>query len=581
MKTDNKKLAQFLVDSGLLELQDIEKAEQEAGEKSWTKHLIDKGKISEEQLSKAYAYITGIPYVNLDNVFIPKNVLRIIPESIAKKNNIVAFQKEKGRIKVAMLDPEDLPVIDFIRKKTGVKIVPCLTSRESIHKVLNQYQKSLRVEFSEIIDKNSRTALAKNEGEQDLKKVATDLPVIKIVDTLIKHAILQQASDIHIEPNEEGVVVRYRIDGILHDAMTLPKEILPFVVARVKVLSNLKLDEHRLPQDGRFKMLDDDLNYSFRVSVIPVYGGEKVVMRILNESSKGLTLEQVGFEGRSLEIVQSNIRKPHGMVLISGPTGSGKTTTLYTMIDIVNSREVNISTVEDPIEYRMPGVNQTQVNSKIGLTFSAGLRSLLRQDPDIIMVGEIRDSETAEIAAHAAMTGHLVFSTIHTNSAAGAFPRLIEMGVEPFLVASTVNVVIAQRLVRRICPNCTAAYSLDDAAISSLERTLDVDAIMEVIQRDPRVAQKLETAKTFSKIPLQKGAGCDHCGQSGYKGRVGIFEVLEADDEVSKLISQEKTSLEIENLARKKGMLTMLEDGFIKVITGVTTLEEVLRVTKE
>ena len=581
MKTDNKKLAQFLVDSGLLELQDIEKAEQEAGEKSWTKHLTDKGKISEEQLSKAYAYITGIPYVNLDNVFIPKNVLRIIPESIAKKNNIVAFQKEKGRIKVAMLDPEDLPVIDFIRKKTGVKIVPCLTSRESIHKVLNQYQKSLRVEFSEIIDKNSRTALAKNEGEQDLKKVATDLPVIKIVDTLIKHAILQQASDIHIEPNEEGVVVRYRIDGILHDAMTLPKEILPFVVARVKVLSNLKLDEHRLPQDGRFKMLDEDLNYSFRVSVIPVYGGEKVVMRILNESSKGLTLEQVGFEGRALEIVQSNIRKPHGMVLISGPTGSGKTTTLYTMIDIVNSREVNISTVEDPIEYRMPGVNQTQVNSKIGLTFSAGLRSLLRQDPDIIMVGEIRDSETAEIAAHAAMTGHLVFSTIHTNSAAGAFPRLIEMGVEPFLVASTVNVVIAQRLVRRICPNCTAAYALDEAAISSLERSLDVDAIMEVIQLDPRVAQKLETAKTFSKIPLQKGAGCDHCGQSGYKGRVGIFEVLEADDEISKLISQEKTSLEIENLARKKGMLTMLEDGFIKVITGVTTLEEVLRVTKE
>lgn len=581
MKTDNKKLAQFLVDSGLLTIQDIEKAQEEAGEDSWTKRLVETEKLSDEQLAKAYAYITGIPYVNLDNVFIPKEVLRIIPESIAKKNNIVAFQKEKGRIKVAMLNPEDLPVIDFIRKKTGAKIVPCLTSRESIRKVLNQYQKSLQVEFGEIIDKNSKTALAKTDSEQDLQKAATDLPVIKIVNTLIKHAILQQSSDIHVEPSEEGVVVRYRIDGILHDAMTLPKDILPFVVARIKVLSSLKLDEHRLPQDGRFKMVEEGSNYSFRVSVIPVYGGEKIVMRILNESSKGLTLEQVGLEGRALDIVQNNIRKPHGMVLISGPTGSGKTTTLYTMIDIVNSREVNISTVEDPIEYRMPGVNQTQVSSKIGLTFSQGLRALLRQDPDIIMVGEIRDSETAEIAAHAAMTGHLVFSTIHTNSAAGAFPRLIEMGVESFLVASTVNVVIAQRLVRKICPNCTSTFYLDPVQVETLEKTIDLPQVIAAFQKDERVREKAQQLKSFEKIPFQKGVGCDRCGQSGYKGRLGIFEVLEADDDISRLISQEKSSLEIETVAKEKGMCTMLEDGFIKAVLGVTSIEEVLRVTKE
>ena len=436
-----------------------------------------------------------------------------------------------------------------------------MASQSSIGKVLNQYQKSLEAEFGEIIEKNSQTALIKGSGTKDLAKAATDLPVVKIVSTLIKHAIVQLASDIHVEPNEEGVIVRYRIDGMLHDIMTLPKEILPFIVARIKVLSSLKLDEHRLPQDGRFKITNDNLNVSFRVSVIPVYGGEKVVMRVLDESSKGLTLEQIGLDGELLEIVQRNIRRPNGMILISGPTGSGKTTTLYTMVDLLNSREVNINTIEDPIEYRMPGVNQTQVNPKIGLTFAIGLRALLRQDPDIMLVGEIRDKETAEISAHAAMTGHLVLSTIHTNSAAGAFPRLVDIGIEPYLVASTVNLVIAQRLVRKVCPNCVTSFKLDKEQIESLGKILDFNSLLEIVKNDPRIPEEIVKSASIEEMLFKKGAGCERCNNSGYKGRIGIFEILEVDEEIAKMVTQEKSMGELEKQAKSKGMKLMLEDG--------------------
>ncbi|MBU2025563.1 MAG: ATPase, T2SS/T4P/T4SS family [Patescibacteria group bacterium] len=588
MKKGEDQLTQFLVDSGLLTEKDIAQAKKNAQEGDWEDYLVKMNKISDEQLRKAYAYIHGIPYVNLENVFVPKEILRIVPETIARKYNIVAFAREKGKLKLAMLNPVDLPAIDFIRKKTELRIIPCLASRESIQKVLNQYQKSLQMEFGEIIERNSRTALIKNgkgdngDGEaESLKKAATDLPVVKIVSTLVRHAVAQMASDIHVEPGEQGVLVRYRVDGILHDVMTLPKEILPFVVARIKVLSNLKLDEHRLPQDGRFKINEDNLNVSFRVSVIPVYGGEKVVMRILDESSKGLTLEQVGLEGSNLEMVQAAIRKPNGMILVSGPTGSGKTTTLYTVIDLLNSREVNISTIEDPIEYRIQGINQTQVNPKIGLNFAIGLRSLLRQDPDIILVGEIRDKETAEIAAHSAMTGHLVLSTIHTNSAAGAMPRLIDMGIESYLVASTLNLIIAQRLVRKVCPNCVKTFNLDTKQIESLKKAINVDRCLEFLKKDARMPEEIRGINSIEEIKFSKGAGCDRCGTSGLKGRVGVFEVLEVDEEIAKMITQEKSSNDIEAAARQKGMRTMLEDGFLKAVLGITTIEEVLRVTKE
>jgi len=377
------------------------------------------------------------------------------------------------------------------------------------------------------------------------------------------------------------VHVRYRIDGILHDAMTLPRQISQGIIARIKVLSNLKLDEHRIPQDGRFKLEKDGAKMSFRVSVLPIFDGEKIVMRLLDESSKGLTLEKMGFYGHGLETIHRQIKKPNGMVLVTGPTGSGKTTTLYTVMDILNTPEVNISTVEDPVEYRMPRINQTQIYPKVGLTFAAGLRSLLRQDPDIIMVGEIRDKETMEMAIHAAMTGHLVLSTLHTNSAAGTLPRLIDMGAEPFLLASTLNVVIAQRLVRRLCPDCRKEYVLDEKMLKTLGENYDMDNILEVIKKSGILKGTVGEKDKWSDIKLHQIGGCEQCGGSGYHGRIGIFEVLEVDDDMKKMVSQKASTEEIEIVAKEKGMLTMVEDGFVKTIQGITSIEEVLRVTQE
>jgi type IV pilus assembly protein PilB len=391
---------------------------------------------------------------------------------------------------------------------------------------------------------------------------------------------LQEASDIHIEPDEKEVRVRYRLDGILHDAMTLPRAVLDGIVARIKILSNLKLDEHRLPQDGRFKIEQESRKVAFRVSMLPVYSGEKVVMRLLDESSKGLTLEGMGLWGEPLEKIHRAIKKPNGMLLVTGPTGSGKTTTLYTIMDILNQPQVNISTVEDPIEYKMFRINQTQVNPSIGLTFSQGLRALLRQDPDIIMVGEIRDEETMEIAIHAAMTGHLVLSTLHTNSAAGTVPRLLDMGAEPFLVASTINVVMAQRLVRKLCPDCRQEYVLDEELINSLKKQFDLDRIFELAQKNNLLGKNAVENKDWTKIKFYRPGGCSRCRKEGYKGRVGIFEVIDITDTISQMIAKGATSDHIEAQAQKDGMMKMIEDGMIKSIQGVTSIEEILRVTE-
>ena len=471
MKVDIKQLREFLLDAGLVDeatvnkaMAKAEKSNQELGE-----ILLDMKALDEEDLRKMYAYILGIPYVDLEKEKIPKDILQLIPEPIASKNNIVAFQKNNKELRVAMLNPDDIQTIDFIKKKTGLKISACFTSKGSIEAVLKQYKKSLQAEFGDIIDDNGE----QTSDQDSLEKITQDLPIIKIVDTLLKHAILQSASDIHIEPDENEVHVRYRIDGILHETMTLPKQVLPGIIARVKVLSNLKLDEHRIPQDGRFKIEEGEKKIAFRVSILPVYDGEKIVMRVLDESSKGLTLESMGLWGKSLEQVHGAIKRPNGMILVTGPTGSGKTTTLYTTMDILNTPEVNISTIEDPIEYRMPRINQTQVKPKVGMTFASGLRALLRQDPDIIMVGEIRDSETMQIAMNAAMTGHLVLSTLHTNSAAAAIPRMLDMKAEAFLVASTVNVLIAQRLVRKICSDCKDKFTLDKKQAAELNNSVD------------------------------------------------------------------------------------------------------------
>ena len=597
MQVEDSQLKLFLTDFGLVSKDDLRLALSEArkNNKKLEEVVLKKKLISKEELNKLKAYILGIPFVNLKESEINPEILKIIPEPVSRQYKAIAFDKQGIQLKVAMLDPNDLQFIDFISKKTGLKIIPCFTDEEGIKKALKLFQKSLKAEFGEMVgdvniseDEGDEEELVIKSGKDDkeeirvdLKKAAEDLPVIKIVDTLLKHAILQGASDIHIEPEEKDVVVRYRIDGVLHDAMTLPEIILPGIVARIKILSNLKIDEHRLPQDGRFKIESSDYKVAFRVSIIPVFDGEKIVMRLLDESSNNLTLEQIGFRKRDLKIINDEIKKPNGMVLVVGPTGSGKTTTLYTISAILNTPDVNISTLEDPIEYRMSRVNQSQINSKINFTFASGLRALLRQDPDIIMVGEIRDRETAELAVHAALTGHLVLSTLHTNSAAGTLPRLAEMGVESFLVASTTNVIISQRLVRKICSECREEYKFDESLYNSFSENFDVDAMSEIIRKNKIVKKSYKSNKEmWLDLKFARGKGCSKC-RNGYKGRLGVFEVLRISEKIKELINNSAPGEKIEEAARADGMTTMLEDGVIKFVQGLTTIEEVVRVTKE
>ena len=582
MKVEPQQLKAFLLDANLVTEKQFKKAQRIAEKtKQRVGHvLVSEGLISEEELIKMEAYILGIPFVNLEKEIVPPEVLKIIPEPIARHYNIVAFRKKENNLEVAMLDPEDLRTIDFIKKKSNLRILPRLTTQKSIKNVLKQYKKTLQAEFSQIIKKQAQDVKTiKEEGEkqggEELKKVAEEIPIVRLVETLLKHAIMENASDIHIEPMEKEVLVRYRIDGILHDAMTLPKHISPGIVARIKVLSNLKLDEHRLPQDGRFKLEVEGDKYSVRVSILPVFDGEKIVMRLLSETSKGFTLEELGFRGQALEQVQTALRKPVGLVLVTGPTGSGKTTTLYAMMEILNTPEVNISTIEDPIEYRMPRINQTQVRPKIGLTFAEGLRSLVRQDPDIIMVGEIRDNETAGLAINAALTGHLVLSTLHTNNAAGAIPRLIDMKVEPFLISSTLDIIIAQRLVRRLCEE-KEEYHLTDSEIKKIAKYCDIKQVTKVLQEEKLLKRKecLKDATFYRPKPTKK------C-KTGYKGRLGIYEVLPVTQSIKELIVKNANTDQIQAQAQKEGMRTMIEDGFVKAVQGITSIEEVLRVIIE
>ncbi|MBI2121202.1 MAG: Flp pilus assembly complex ATPase component TadA [Candidatus Wildermuthbacteria bacterium] len=583
MRVEPEQLKTFLLDAGLVTQAQMKAAEQKAKKQKQrlAEVLVAEGAISHEQLIKMEAYILGIPFVNLENEKVDSDVLRVIPEPIARAHNIVAFRKTDQNLEVAMLDPDDLGTIDFIKKKSNLRIVPRLTTPESMKRVLRQYSKTLEAEFGDIIKNEiggiktlKDTDENKHEGET-LEKVAEELPVIRIVDTLLKHAILQRASDIHIEPTDQEVVVRYRIDGILRDAMVLPKQAASGIVARVKVLSNLKLDEHRLPQDGRFKVESDEYKYSVRVSILPVFDGEKIVMRLLPENTSALSLEQLGFTGWSLEEVHKSLRRPVGMVLVTGPTGSGKTTTLYSMMGILNTPQVNISTVEDPIEYRIPRVNQTQVNPKIKLTFASGLRSLLRQDPNIIMVGEIRDEETANLAINAALTGHLVLSTLHTNSAAGAIPRLIDMGAEPFLISSTLSIILAQRLVRRLHEN-KEEYKLTDEMIAQCAPYCDMARVERILKAE----RVLPSRKTMRDVVFYRPKPSKDA-PDGYKGRLGIYEALPVHESIKELIVKRATSDEIQARAQQEGMITMVEDGFLKASRGMTTIEEVLRVVAE
>ncbi len=577
------KLKKFILDSGLASRAEVLAAEKDVEKEGGSVGdvLVKQGKISADDLRRVQAYILGIPFVDLRGQKIDFAILSLVPEPIARKHNIVAFRRTDTGLEVAMLDVDDLEAIDFVRKKVGARILTRLTDQESIKSVLLQYQKSLKAEFGDIIQEEAKTIQMLKEddenpaSEKDLKKLAEDLPVVRIVDTLLNHAIIQNASDIHIEPMENQLLVRYRIDGILHDAMVLPRDSAPGITARIKVLSNLKLDKKRLPQDGRFKIQLILEKVSFRVSTLPTHHGEKTVMRLLRESSGGFSLESLGFHGQGLDALHDAMNQHVGMLLVTGPTGSGKTTTLYTLLDILNTPDVNISTIEDPVEYQMPRINQTQVKPEIGLTFAMGLRALLRQDPDIIMVGEIRDGETASLGINAALTGHLVLSTLHTNSAAGTIPRFTDMGAEPFLIVSPVKVIIGQRLVRKLC-GTKEKYHLTKGEIEALGKKADLDKILSALKKEGIVGKDAD----WETIPFYKPKPSPECDE-GFKGRLSIHEVLTMSPTIRELALVNAGADKIEAQARKEGMLTMLEDGIFQAAAGLTTIEEVFRVVSE
>jgi type IV pilus assembly protein PilB len=524
----------------------------------------DKLDASIQSLSKS----VNIGYIDLSTLTIDKEVLELIPAHIAQKYQLVAIEKTDDKLIVAMIDPGDREAIDIVERQTGLTIEPKITTSSELQHALDQYGADASALSSITGEEMTETdPAAQQEAMQDAE--SNDAPAAKAVNTILERAVRDKASDIHIEPTDKVVVVRYRIDGILQQVMELPKAIQSALVSRLKIMSSLKIDESRLPQDGRLRIILDRHPVDFRLSTLPTVNGEKVVMRILDEASGMLTFEDLGLRGENLRRIEDNITKSHGMLLVTGPTGSGKTTTLYSAIGKIISPEINIITVEDPVEYRISGINQSQVNAGIGYDFASGLRSIVRQDPDVILIGEIRDLETATMAIHSALTGHVVLSTLHTNDAAGAVPRLIDMGIEPFLITSSTNVVLAQRLVRRICDECKEAIEFPEEALKE---------VYEEIEKIPEEhRKKIDTAKlTFSK-----GKGCSRCNNSGYKGRLGIYEALVVTESIKQLALKRVSSSELAEQAIKEGMITMKQDGILKVLDGITTLEEVWRVTKD
>jgi len=561
MKITNAKLRNLLVDNELISAKDFKKVEVEAkkSKKDIANILFDTSLISEDNLGKLIAGEYGYNFISLKKVELAAEAIKIIPEAVARKQQALAFNISKDKIKVAMADPDNIEFIRFLEKKTGKKVEPYYATEGDILNAMSVYQKDVAGAFDEIIKKAQKTDLSDDRRDQT---------IVDLVDSLIINAYQNGVSDIHIEPKEKGVLMRFRIDGILHDMINLPKEFQEPMVARLKILAKLRTDEHRAAQDGKIRFATDNIQLDIRISVIPILFGEKIVMRLLAEKGRRFTLSEIGLVDKDLERVQLAIKRPHGMILVTGPTGSGKTTTLYAMLKILNQREVNITTIEDPIEYAVEGINQIQANTKTGLTFAKGLRSVVRQDPDIIMIGEIRDEETASIAVNSALTGHLVLSTLHTNDAATTLPRLLDMGVEPFLVASTVNIAIAQRLVRRICMNCIMSTPVNAGQIKLIQDNPYIKNILKKYKRG-----KLE------KLVVYKGKGCSLCNDSGYKGRIGIYEVLELKENIRKLIINRASSEEIKRVAVfENDMITLVDNGIKKALDGQTTIEEVLRV---
>ncbi|HCM68048.1 MAG: hypothetical protein A2898_03655 [Candidatus Kerfeldbacteria bacterium RIFCSPLOWO2_01_FULL_48_11] len=526
-----------------------------------------------DKLLHIFSQYYKIPSIMLRNRIIAPYIINLIPKEIAEQHSIIIFKKLGQDVYIAVTNPENSQTVDFVKKKTGLEPKIFITSPQEITHGLKKYQNELEDEFSRIIQKSTAETLALHASPE---RLAEHVPIITMMNSIIERALSLRASDIHLEPTDSQVVIRFRVDGLLQQIVELPKELLRALVSRIKLMAHLKIDEHRMPQDGRFNFSFANRDIAVRTSVIPTLNGSKVVLRLLDTKEQLFHLRGLGFNGHDLHIIKKEIQRPHGIILVTGPTGSGKTTTLYTLLRMLNKEEVNICTIEDPIEYGLEGVNQMQVNTPAGLTFSSGLRSLLRQDPNILMVGEIRDADTADIALNAAMTGHLVLSTLHTNSAFLAFQRLIEMGVPPFLATSVTNLIIGQRLVRRICDGCRIPYRSMSKITETYADNLHLRENVEKLY-----SRKLIENRSLDSIKFTHGQGCKKCNFTGFRGRIGVYEVVTLDTDSSTSVLKDYSEKFVRTLAQSNGALTMLEDGILKVIQGATTFEEVLRAIKE
>ena len=575
------KLTALLVNEGLVSADVIAAAEKESAESS--KPLIalltEQGVVDDELLTHAIAQVSGVPYVNLSNTIVDQSVLGLLPEDIAERFMAVPLAEVQNRLAVAMIDANNVQAVDYLANRIQRPLKVFMASEEGVRHVLDQYRTDLSGvnEAAAASEEESQTTASSN-----VKTIVQDSPISKALSTILEYAVKTRASDIHIEPLEKALKIRCRVDGVLREIMQLPKSIEPALVSRIKILSNLKIDEHRIPQDGQFAVNVNSKEVDLRIAISPVVWGEQVVIRLLDKSGNSFDLEQMGYAGRGLRAIRKGVKRPNGMILTSGPTGSGKSTSLYALIKEIKDDSVNIVTLEDPVEYKMDGVNQIQVNADVGLTFASGLRSILRQDPDVVMVGEIRDSETANLAVQAALTGHLVFSTLHTNSAAGVLPRLLDMGIEPFLIASTVNTIIGQRLVRRVAAKRDAYQStaVETQNILATVGHLLPKTAADVVRISEDLGYKDLPLAGQNAYTLVKGHDSPQTPR-GYSGRAGLYEVMDVDEDIQNLIVKRSTSAEIQRLAVEKGMVTMRQDGYLKALQGLTTLEEVNRVAAD
>jgi type IV pilus assembly protein PilB len=577
------KLISLLVDEGLVSKNVLTEAEADSAqlEKPLLTLLTEQNIVNDELLTHAIAQISGVPYVNLTNSVIDQSILELLPEDVAERYMAVPLAEVQNRLAVAMIDANNVQAVDYLASRIERPLKVFMASEVGIRHVLGQYKTDLSSVDEAAI---ASQAEATQESNKEVKTIVQDSPISKALSTILEYALKSRASDVHIEPLEGSLKIRCRVDGMLREIMQLPKSIEPALVSRIKILSNLKIDEHRTPQDGQFTVKIANKEVDLRIAVSPVIWGEQVVIRILDKSGNSFDIEEMGYAGRALRAIRKGIRRPNGMVLTSGPTGSGKTTSLYALIKEIKDDAVNIVTLEDPVEYKMSGVNQIQVNVDVGLTFASGLRSILRQDPDVVMVGEIRDAETANLAVQAALTGHLVFSTLHTNSAAGVLPRLLDMEIEPFLIASTVNTIIGQRLVRRVAKK---RESYQSSPIETQNIMATIGHLLPKTKADvARVSQDLG----YKDLPLMGQSaytlvkGIDtrqDPAPRGYSGRAGLYEVMDVNEEIQNLIVARATSAEIQRKAQQQGMVTMRQDGYLKVLQGITTIEEVNRVTAD